>query len=74
MAEKDITERHLASFHDVFAAIVNACIALLTGDRAFRQVRPEDLRDAPTRALYTSDGEVREQERDVAKFWTVAAW
>ena len=70
MAEKDITERHLASFHDVFAAIVNACVALLTGDWSFRQVRPEDLRDAPTRTIHTADGKVREQERDVAKYWT----
>ena len=71
MAEKDITERHLASFRDVFAVIVNACIALLTGDRSFRQVQPEELREVPTRALYTADGKVREQERDVAMFRTV---
>ena len=70
MAEKDITERHLAGYDDVFASIANACIALATGDRSFRRVAPGELRDAPTRTFYTADGKVREQERDVAKYWT----
>ena len=70
MAEKDITERHLAGYDDVFAVIANACIALATGDRSFRRVTPGELREAPTRTLYTADGKVREQERDVAKYWT----
>ena len=70
MAEKDITERHLAGYNDVFADIVNGCFALVTGDRSFRPVAPDELREAPTRTLYTSDGQVREQERDVAKYWT----
>ena len=69
MAEKDITQRHLASYNDVFAAIVNACIALLTGRQLFQWVEPDELREAPTRSLYTSGSQIREQERDVAKFW-----
>ena len=68
MAEKDITERHLTSHNDVFAGVANACISILT-KRAFRLIRPEELQDAPTHTIYTSGNEIREQERDVAKYW-----
>ena len=30
---------------------------------------PEDLRDAQNRTVYKSEGEVREQERDITKLW-----
>ena len=69
MAEKDIVERHLASYNDVFADIVNGCIAILGDGQDFRKVNPEELQDAQARTLYKSNGEIHEQERDVVKLW-----
>ena len=62
MPEKDITERHLESYNDVFADIVN--VLLFNGQR---RVLPDDLRDTRARTLYKTDGKLREQERDVSK-------
>ena len=69
MAEKDITERLLASYNDVFADIVNGCFAILGGGRPFRRVSPDELQDTGARTMYKADGEVHEQERDVVKLW-----
>ena len=69
MAEKDIMERHLVSYKDVFADIVNGCITIFTGRHDFPKVKPEDLQDAPARTLYKSSGELHEQERDEVKLW-----
>ena len=69
MAEKDITERHLASYDDVFADIVNGCFAILGEGRPFRRIEPHELQDTQARTLYKSDGELHEQERDVVKLW-----
>ena len=65
MPEKDITERHLESYNDVFADIVN--VLLFNGQR---RVLPDDLRDTQARTQYKADGKLREQERDVSKLWT----
>ena len=64
MAEKDMTEKHLEAYDDVFADIVNV---LLFGGQ--RRIDPGDLRDTKARSLYKSDGKLREQERDVSKLW-----
>jgi len=64
MPEKDITEKHLESYNDVFADIVN--VLLFNGRR---RVLPDDLRDTKARTLYKADGKLREQERDVSKLW-----
>ena len=71
MADKDIAARHLAHFVDVFADIVNGVIFLLSGKWPSRLVRPEDLVDAQTRSVAGTGDRIREQERDVAKVWTV---
>ena len=64
MAEKDMTEKTLESYNDVFADIVN--VLLFNG----RQVVKEDeLTPETPRSLYKADGKLHEQERDVAKFW-----
>ena len=64
MAEKDMTEKTLEAYNDVFADIVN--VLLFNG----RQVVKEDELTAETpRSLYKADGMLHEQERDVAKFW-----
>ena len=47
MPERDITEKHLEAYDDVFADIVN--VLLFDGQR---RVRPDDLRDTKARTLY----------------------
>ena len=64
MAEKDVTEKILESYNDVFADIVNV---LLFGGR--QVVAPDELEDQAPRAYYKADGKARELERDVAKRW-----
>ena len=65
---KDITEKYLESYNDVFLDIVNVYFAI-NGVKDLRIKRPEDLQDAQTRTVYKSVGEIREQERDVTKLW-----
>lgn len=64
MAEKDITEKILESYNDVFSDIVNV---LLFNGKAV--VSADELEDQAPRAYYKSDGKIREMERDVAKRW-----
>lgn len=64
MAGKDVTEKILEAYNDVFADIVN--VLLFDGDEV---LKPEELVDQAPRAAYKADGKVREIERDVAKRW-----
>ena len=64
MPERDITEKHLEAYDDVFSDMVN--VLLFNGQR---RVGPEDLWDTRVRTLYKTDGKLREQERDVSKLW-----
>ena len=64
MAEKDILEKTLESYDDVFADIVNV---LLFGGREV--VKPDELKEAGTHSYYYAEGKIREQERDTAKYW-----
>lgn len=64
MAEKDIAEKKLLDYADVFADIVN--VSLFDGEHIIEE---QDLADALPRSVYKLDGKVHEQERDVAKFW-----
>lgn len=64
MAEKDIAEKILADYNDVFADIMNGF--LFHGKQI---VSPNDLIRSNTNSQYkTGNGEVHEQERDVAKY------
>jgi hypothetical protein len=63
MAEKDISEKALEGYNDVFADIVNV---LLFGGK--RLVSEDDLEAATAFSYYKAD-KPREQERDVAKYW-----
>ena len=65
MAEKDITEKILEAYNDVFADIVN--VLLFDGQQI---IHPEELEDQAPRSAYKADGKLREMERDVAKRWT----
>ena len=64
MAEKDITEKTLEAFNDVFADIVNGL--LFKGRQVIQEYA---LTDAQPYSMYKTDGKLREQERDVAKYW-----
>ena len=61
---KDIAEKHLESFNDVFSDIIN--VLVFDGEN----VIPEDeLEDINTNSMLAEDKEVREQQRDVSKKW-----
>lgn len=64
MGEKDITEKILESYNDVFADIVN--VLLFKGKKI---LVPDELEDQAPRSYYKADGKIREIERDVAKRW-----
>lgn len=64
MAEKDITEKILEAYNDVFADIVN--VLLFDGKRV---VEADELEEQAPRSYYKADGKIREMERDVAKRW-----
>ncbi len=64
MAEKDISEKILESYNDVFSDIVN--VLLFDGKPV---LSADELEDQAPRAVYKADGKVREIERDVAKRW-----
>ena len=65
MAEKDITEKILESYNDVFADIVN--VLLFDGEQV---IHPDELEDQAPRSAYKADGKIRGIERDVSKRWT----
>lgn len=64
VAEKDIAEKVLEAYNDVFADIVNGL--LFQGKEI---ILPGDLEDHGTHSHYKSDGNLREQERDISKKW-----
>ena len=65
MAEKDMTEKRLENFADVFADIVN--VLLFNGKRL---INPHDLLDSLPKTSYKDNkGKLHEEERDIAKFW-----
>lgn len=64
MGDKDITEKILESYNDVFADIVNGIV--FDGEQI---VHEEDLTDATPFGYYKASGKVHAQERDIAKRW-----
>lgn len=62
MAEKDITEKILADYNDVFADILNTL--LFGGERVVKEEKLVNLKD---KSMYKFDGKLHEQERDVIK-------
>lgn len=68
MGQKDITEKLLTDYNDVFADIVNGL--LFEGKEL---IHPEDLTSAQPISQYKAEnGEIHEQERDLAKYWSKA--
>lgn len=64
MAEKDISEKILEAYNDVFADIVN--VLLFNGEQVINE---DDLAEHSPRSAYKADGKVREIERDIAKYY-----
>ena len=65
MGEKDITEKILEDYNDVFADIINGL--LFHGEQ---RVLPEALENISVHSQYKADDEkMHELERDVAKYW-----
>lgn len=64
MGQKDITEKILEAYNDVFADIVN--VLLFNGERVLKE---NEMEDQVLRTAYKADGKYREMERDVAKRW-----
>ena len=64
MGQKDIAEKILEGYNDVFSDIVN--VLLFNGDQILKE---NELEDQAPRSAYKADGKYREIERDVAKRW-----
>ncbi len=64
MAGKDIAEKTLEAYNDVFADIINV---LLFGGRLL--VKEDELAEESIHSSYKADGKLHAQERDVAKYW-----
>ena len=64
MGTKDITEKALEDYNDVFADIVN--VLLFDGADYVRQ---EELTEGSPYSNYTENGKIRNQERDIYKYW-----
>lgn len=64
MGEKDIAEKNLEAFDDVFADIVN--VLLFKGNKLMKE---KDLESAAKDSMFKADGKIHQQERDVSKFW-----
>ena len=66
---KDISEKKFFANNDVFADVFNS---IFLNDKAVK-IDPDDLEDARVRSIYVplseDENSVREQERDIAKFW-----
>ncbi|MBP5157129.1 MAG: hypothetical protein ILP18_04565 [Treponema sp.] len=65
MGGKDIAEKALEEYDDVFSDIVN--VLLFGGEQL---VKEDELTEAAPLSVYKDDGgKLREQERDISKFW-----
>jgi len=64
MAGKDIAEKTLEAYHDVFADIIN--VLLFNGEP---YVKENELEEESPHSSYKADGKLHAQERDVAKYW-----
>ena len=65
MGEKDIAEKNLEAFNDVFADIVN--VLLFKGNKLMKE---KDLESAVKDSMFKADGKIHQQERDVSDYFT----
>lgn len=65
MGQKDLPEKILADYNDVFADIIN--VLLFHGEE---KIQPEELKNTSVHSQYKADdGKLHEEERDVVKYW-----
>ena len=64
MGQKDLSEKILVAYDDVFADIVN--VLMFNGQE---KIQPEELEDRGTKDFYKEKGMLHEMERDVVKRW-----
>ena len=65
MGEKDISEKLLIDYNDVFADIVNVCVF-----NGVEKIKQDDLEKAAVYSQYKAeDGKLHQEGRDVAKYW-----
>ena len=62
--EKDITQKTLEMYNDVFADIIN--VLLFNGEKV---VTEDSLADVLQESILKMDGRIRAQYRDIAKYW-----
>jgi hypothetical protein len=66
MGQKDLSEKILEDYNDVFADIINGLV--FNGEQ---RVRPESLTNGLVHSQYKADdNQLHEQERDVTKYWS----
>jgi len=66
MGQKDMAEKLLFDYNDVFADIINGFI--FEGEQ---RIKPEQLRESKIRSQYKANTDkIHEQERDILKEWT----
>lgn len=63
--DKDITEKLLEDYNDVFADIVNGLVF-----KGKAVVGEDELTAATPYSVYKADGDLHQQERDIAKYWS----
>ena len=68
MGQKDLSEKILVAYDDVFADIVN--VLMFNGQK---KIQPEELEDRGTKDFYKEKGMLHELERDVVKRWRKGA-
>jgi len=64
MAEKDISEKNLEAYNDVFADVVN--VFLFKGEQV---VKEEELQDTQLQNQFKFENKLHEENRDVSKYW-----
>ncbi|MBQ6844009.1 MAG: hypothetical protein IJO60_05150 [Agathobacter sp.] len=65
MGEKDISEKILMDYNDVFADILNVCVF-----DGCEIIKAEELENTSVHSQYKAeDGKLHEVERDIAKYW-----
>lgn len=66
MGQKDLSEKILEDYDDVFADIMNGL--LFDGEE---RIKPSSLKNTSVHSQYKADDKkLHEQERDIAKYWT----
>lgn len=66
MGQKDIVEKNLEDFNDVFADIVNVLVF-----QGSKTIKPRELKPLTLRSHYKADdNKLHEMERDNAKYWS----